>query len=507
MKLDKIANTRRNVRFGVSLKIYQIILPFVFRTIMVRTLGVEYLGLNSLFTSVLQVLNLAELGVGSAMVFSMYKPIADDDADTICALMQLYKLYYNIIGAVVLVIGLITTPVIPRLINDDVPDSMNIYVLYLMNLIATVLSYWLFAYKNSILMAHQRIDISNKVTIFTDTIKYGFQLLALYVFANYYYYVIAILITQVVNNIITAIIADKMYPEYKPRGNLSTGVKNEINRRIRDLFTSKFGGVVVNSADTIVISSFLGLTSLAVYQNYFYIINSVMAFVAIINSSVLAGIGNSIILNNNEENYRIFEKFVFIEMWILGVCVCCFLALIQPFMIMWMGEKLKLNMAIVILFCIYFIVYEYIMLMSVYKDAAGIWHEDRFRPLIAGIANLVLNILLVNLIELKGIILSTILSSAFISAPWITKNVFQCIFPKKNVLAFAKNLCLYLVAILTGSTLIGIVCNVVPESGIWYFVFRGILAVLISNIVLLLFFFKTSLFKESLEITRKMIKK
>lgn len=474
---------------------------------MVHTLGVEYLGLNSLFTSILQVLNLAELGVGSAMIFSMYKPIADDDTDSICALMRLYKIYYNIIGAVVLVAGLLITPFIPRLIHGNVPDSLNVYVLYLMNLVATVLSYWLLAYKNSILMAHQRIDISNKVTIVTDTVKYALQLVALYTFSNYYYYVIAILITQVMNNIFTAILADKMYPTYKPNGTLSKEVTNEINHRIRDLFTSKFGGVVVNSADTIVISSFLGLSMLAMYQNYFYIISSVMAFIAIVNNSVLAGIGNSIILKNNEENYRIFEKFVFIEMWILGICVCCFLALLQPFMIMWMGENLKLNMEMVVLFCIYFVVYEYIMLMSVYKDAAGIWHEDRFRPLIAGIANLVLNIIFVNLIELRGIILSTIISSAIISAPWITKNVFQCIFPKKSMYTFMKKLSLYSVAILTSAIIVGIVCNYIPENGVLNFVFRGGVAILGSNIVLLLFFFKAPLFKESFEVVRKMIRK
>ena len=201
MKIEKTKNASRNIIFGFTLKLYQLLLPFIMRTVIMYAIGVQYLGLNSLFTSILQVLNLAELGVGSAMVFSMYKPIAEDDSVTICALMKLYRLYYRIIGGIILVIGLILTPFVPYLIAGDVPANINIYVLYILNLLATVLTYWLFAYRNSILQAYQRTDIVSKVTICTDTIKYLLQIAALVVFRNYYYYVIAVLITQSLNNI------------------------------------------------------------------------------------------------------------------------------------------------------------------------------------------------------------------------------------------------------------------------------------------------------------------
>jgi len=175
MKIERTKNATRNIIFGILLKVYQMLVPFAMRTAMIYLLGVQYLGLNSLFASVLQVLNLAELGVGSAMVFSMYKPIAEDDTDTICALMRLYKIYYRVIGAVVLILGLILLPFIPKLISGDVPADINVYILYLMNLAATVLSYWLFAYKNSVLQAHQRVDVTSKVMLITETIKYGLQ--------------------------------------------------------------------------------------------------------------------------------------------------------------------------------------------------------------------------------------------------------------------------------------------------------------------------------------------
>ena len=178
-KLERTKNATRNIIFGVILKVYQIIVPFLMRTAMIYLMGVQYLGLNSLFTSILQVLNLAELGVGSAMIYSMYKPIAEDDNATICALMKLYKTYYRIIGLIIAVIGCALTPFIPKLISGDVPDNLNVYLLYLLNLGATVLSYWLYAYKNSILQAHQRVDIVSKVTLVTSTIQYSLQLLVL----------------------------------------------------------------------------------------------------------------------------------------------------------------------------------------------------------------------------------------------------------------------------------------------------------------------------------------
>ena len=165
MKIERTKNAARNIVFGVVLKLYQIFIPFLMRTAMIYFMGVQYLGLNSLFTSILQVLNLAELVVGSAMVFSMYKPIVEDDSKTICALMHLYRTYYNVIGVIIAVVSIVVTPFIPHLIKSDLPPELNVYVLYLLNLAATVLSYWLFAYKNALFQAHQRNDITSKITL------------------------------------------------------------------------------------------------------------------------------------------------------------------------------------------------------------------------------------------------------------------------------------------------------------------------------------------------------
>lgn len=408
------------------------------RTAMIYLMGVQYLGLNSLFTSALQVLNLAELGVGSAMVFSMYKPIAENDNTTICALMKLYRTYYRVIGLVIAVVGCALIPFIPRLIKSDVPADINIYILYLLNLGTTVLSYWLFAYKNSILQAHQRADVVSKVTLVTSTIQYGSQLFVLWAFHNYYLYVIVMLATQALTNIVTAVCADKLYPQFKPRGKVDKIQVQKINQRIRDLFTSRIGGVVYDSADTIVVSAFLGLTVLAVYQNYFFILNAITGFIAVVFAACTAGIGNSIVMESKEKNYQDLNKFAFIITWIAGFCSACLLCIYQPFMELWVGKDLILSFSAVVCFVIYFFVRQFNALFNLYKDASGMWHEDRLRPLIAALTNLVLNLILVKFIGIYGILLSTVLTILWLACRGCY-TIYSRLFLKRNICGISSD--------------------------------------------------------------------
>ena len=160
---SRTLNAKRNMLASLINRIVSMLLPFVTRTIFIYSLGSLYLGLNSIFSSVLSVLSLAELGVGTAMVYSMYKPIANGDAETVCALLNLYRKIYRIIGAVILVLGLAFTPFLPHIIKGAVPADINLYVLYFINLFSTVVSYFLFAYKNSLLTASQRMDVISHI--------------------------------------------------------------------------------------------------------------------------------------------------------------------------------------------------------------------------------------------------------------------------------------------------------------------------------------------------------
>lgn len=488
------------------LRLYQMIVPFLMRTVMLYVMGVQYLGLNSLFASIIQVLSLAELGVGSAMVFAMYKPIAQDDGQTICALMKLYRKYYRIIGSIIGVAGLLLTPLVPHLISGEVPAELNIYLLYLLNLAATVLTYWLFAYKNCLLQAHQRNDIISWVTTATYTLQWGAQLLVLVVFHNYYVYLMVALGTQVLNNVTSAIIVSRKYPQYKPTGSLDTETVRTINQKIKDLFTAKLGSVALKSSDTLVISAFLGLTVLAVYQNYFFIASSVISLIEIILSSMMAGLGNSYVLESREKNYRDLEKFTFLFLWLTGMCTCCFVGMYQPFMEIWVGKDLMLGMGEVLCFAGYFFVYTLNRLLSIYKDAAGLWHEDRFRPLITALTNLALNLLLVQFWGVYGVLLSTVISMVFVGMPWILRNLFTHFFEKQMLKKYLGQLFRY---VAVTALVAGLICLVCPRigGGLWVkLALCALVSVLLPNAVYLLLFYKHPQFRQSVQFAEQITK-
>lgn len=506
MKIERTRNATRNIIFGIISRIYQIVVPFIMRTLMIYFLGVQYLGLSSLFASILQVLNLAELGVGSAMVFSMYKPIAEDNPKEICALMWLYRLYYRIIGLVIAVIGCFLIPFIPKLINGSIPSDVNIYFLYILNLGATVLSYWLFAYKNCLFNAHQRIDILSKIKIYTDTIQYVLQVAALCIFKNYYIYLIVALATQALNNAVVAFVATKQYPEYRPFGKLEKSMVRSINKRIRDLFFSKVGTVVVNSADTIVISAFLGLTILAIYQNYFYILNSIKQFIAIILMACIAGIGNSIILESKEKIYEDFNELTFLLSWLTGFCTCCLLCLYQPFMRIWMGDELTLDFSAVICFCLYFYIYVISALFTTYKDAAGIWHQDRFRPIITAFVNLAMNLSVVKFWGIYGVLLSTVLSMLFIGIPWVLQNLFTYLFDRKYLITYLKKLLKYTVVSLFSCLVSLLICSLFEFDDYCNLIIGIIVCCIIPNVIFFVLFRKTREFSDAVQLIDRITK-
>ena len=506
MIIERTKNASRNILFGIILKLYQILVPFIMRTAMIYFMGIQYLGLNSLFAAILQVLNLAELGVGSAMVFSMYKPIVDDDKTRICALMRLYKLYYRGIGFVIAGVGIILTPIIPKLINGDTPAGINIYILYLLNLGVTVLSYWLLAYKNSILQAHQRTDVVSKVTLITNTVQYVLQFFVLWIFRNYYVYVMVMLATQVLTNVVTALVADRLYPNYRPEGKLNKEEIKGINQKIKDLFTSKIGYIIVNSTDTIIISAFLGLSVLAVYQNYYFILTAIAGFVTIVFQSVAAGIGNSLITDTKEKNFSDLNKLTFLISWIAGFCACCFLNLYQPFMEIWVGINFTLEFTAVISFVIYYYIYEINQLLNTYKDAGGIWHQDRFRPLVTAMVNLGMSLIMVQLWGIYGVILSTVLSMLFVGTPWILYNLFTTLFEKRQLSIYMRKLFFYVIISAVACVVSYFACSF-NNLGKWTtLIAKLVICVIVPNVIFLVVYHKLPEFKESMLLVDKMTK-
>ncbi|WP_026659654.1 lipopolysaccharide biosynthesis protein [Butyrivibrio sp. AC2005] len=506
MKFNRTKNATRNAFYGILLKLYGIIIPFIMRTVFIHFMGEQYLGLSSLFTSVLQVLNLAELGVGSAMVYSMYKPIAEDNTKKICALMKMYRTYYRIIGLVIAVAGLILTPFVPSLIKGDIPGELNIYVLYLLELSVTVLSYWLFAYRNCLFYAYQRSDINSKINIISNTVMYLIQLFVLIFVRNYYVYIIVSLLATVTKNIATGLLSIKRFPQYEPQGELSKSEKKDINKRIRDLFTSKIGSVVIGSADSIVISAFLGLKVLARYQNYSFIMNSIMGILTILYASCTAGIGNSLVVETREKNFNDLKKITFIFGWISTFCAVSFLCLYQPFMTLWMGEERLLPYSIVICLAAYFFIAEINQLLNLFKDAGGLWSKDKFRPLVTSLANLGMNLAMVRFWGLYGVILSTVLSMLFIGMPWLFYNLFTELFDKEDLLPLLKEIISFVFVLTISAFATYGLCELTNADGVIGILIRMVICVIVPNTILFICFRRTKEYEQALLLVNKVTK-
>lgn len=504
MRFARTKNTLRNIAFGSVNRLINIVLPFASRTVILYTMGTQYLGLSSLFTSILSFLSLTELGIGAAMVYSMYKPIAENDHATICALLSLYKKLYRIIGTVILLLGLSLMPFLKILVPEELPPDINLYLLYFIYLINAVLSYWLFAYKNALLQAYQRSDINSKIASVITVASYTVMLASLYLTRNYYAYVIWLPIFTVLTNILRLIFVNRNFPELAPEGEVSPELKKSIFRKTTALIGTKLNTVVLNAADNLVMSAFLGLTVIAMYGNYHYIMSSIIGFLGIAYSSMTAGLGNSLQTDSLDTNYRNFEKFSFINSWMVGWCTVCLVCLYQPFMRIWVGEGLMFPFYVVLEMGLYFYVYQIRKIPVVYKDAAGIWWEDRFRPYVCMIVNVVLNITLVQVIGISGIILSTVFS-LFVSIPWENYTIFRYVFHRSSKPYYGRMFLSALTMLLAGAVTLWL-CSLQGE-GIHAFLLKGCICLIVPNVIFAVLNCRRQEFREMMNMVKRILKR
>jgi O-antigen/teichoic acid export membrane protein len=504
MKFARTKNTLRNIAFGSLDRLINIVLPFASRTVILYVMGTKYLGLSSLFSSILSFLSLTELGIGAAMVYSMYKPIAENDHTTICALMNLYKKLYRIIGTVVLVLGLALMPFLKILVPEELPPDINLYLLYFIYLINAVLSYWLFAYKNALLQAYQRSDINSKIATIITFASYTVMLTSLFLTRNYYAYVIWLPIFTILTNVLRLVFVNRNFPGLEPAGEVPAELKKSIFKKTSALIGTKLNTVVLNAADNLVMSAFLGLTVIAMYGNYHYIMTSVIGFLGIAYSSMTAGLGNSLQTDSLEDNYRNFEKFSFINSWLVGWCTVCLVCLYQPFMRIWVGEELMFPFYVVLEMGLYFYIYQIRKIPVVYKDAAGIWWEDRFRPYVCMVVNVVLNIVLVQVIGISGIILSTVFS-LFVSIPWENYTIFKYVFHRGSKAYYGKMFLSAGTMLLAGAVTLWI-CSLLGDD-IPGFLLKGCICIIVPNAIFAALNCKRPEFGGMMNMVRRILKR
>lgn len=510
MKLERTKNSIRNMIWGVAQKTILTLGPFIVRTVLIHVLSAEYSGLNSLFSSILQILSLTELGFSNAIVYSMYKPVAEDDKEKVCALLNIYKKAYRYIGLVILTVGAAISPLLPKLINGTVPSDINLYILYYIYLFNTVISYFLFAYKTSLLSAYQREDIVSRNTLGVNILLYILQIISLHAFHNYYYYVIFIPVTTIILNLFNNRAVDQLFPDYKATGTISNEEREVLKKNLAGLMIGKIGGATRNTFDSIVISAYLGLTVVAMYNNYFYILNGVNTIIGVISTSITAGVGNKMASASKKENYQDFRKLHFMYMWIASWCTVCMLCLYQPFMKIWMGKDLMFPTTIVPLFCYYFFMMKQGDINSVYYQAAGLWWYGRWRSLIEATMNLTLNLILGYYYGVVGILLATIISFSVICV-YGSGIIYWQYFKEEKYWDFWKtNLKFVFTTAITGVATY-FICkkiNLLFSTNEWInLIINLLICIVIPNLIFLLILKSDEEFNPAIEFMKSMLKK
>lgn len=485
MDNNRTKNAKRNIIFGVFNKIVALGLPFVIRTIILWTLGADYLGLSSLFTSILQVLNMAELGFSSAIIFSLYKPMVENDEKKIRALLSLYRKIYKIIGFGILAVGIIIMPFVKYLIKEGYPQDINIYVLYFIYLINTVISYLFFAYKSVLLTVAQRQDVINNIDTILAIGKSVVQISILLLCKNYYLYIVWNPVFTFLYNIVIARITKKKFPQYYCEGNLEAEEVSNIVRQIKGLAVGKISLTARNSFDSIILAMFCGLIPLTIYGNYYYIFSAILGFVSVIVQALSAGVGNSIAVESVEKNYSDFKRINFYFSWLGSWFTICLVCLYQPFMYLWAGEDLSADFHTMILFCIYFYISQMGQARGVYATASGIWWEFRYLQIGEMFCNLGLNFALGYVWGMDGVLWATIITVFLFSIVGVGIQTFKYYFKRSSKEYFCVS-AVYAFITIVVAVITLYVCNYFSESKIEHLICRGIISAIIPNVCFLL---------------------
>ncbi|MBQ8196542.1 MAG: hypothetical protein IJZ73_00580 [Clostridia bacterium] len=493
----RVKNVKRNLIFNVLKFIAQLILQFALRTALIYKMGVDYVGLNGLFTNVFSFLNLAELGIGSAIVFSMYKPIAQGDIEKVKTLIAYYKKFYTIIACVIAVLGLIIMPFIRHLINGEVTVNVNLYILYAMYLVNTVIGYFS-AHKRSLLYAYQRNDIESKVKTICMFLMTAIQIAVVFIFKNYYVYFAITLVFTFVENLLIHVWASKLFPELLGKSQpLDTLTRKEITKNATALSMHKIGSVVVFSTDNIIISSLLGLTVLGVYSNYYLIITSLTSVFLLLSSALPGSIGNLIASTSKEYVYERFERVNFIFTLLTVFSTVCLLVLFQPFIKIWTpGEEMLLNYSTVILICISFFVTKMRMGVLAFIDGAGLFYQNRFIPLIEAGVNIVVSIVLGLHMGLDGVIIGTIVSS-LVAPVWSAPHVLYKYYFKKSVWLYFKQYFMDVLITIAVAFLCHAVCSYIPDGTIGNLILKFAVCIVVAILLIAIVYAPTRTFKET----------
>ncbi len=488
-------NSLKNAIVAFVMNIVTILIGFVSQKIFLNILGTEYLGINGLFSNIVSMLGIVELGIGSAIIYNLYKPIAEKNIEQIKSLMLFYKTSYRFIAVIISMLGLLIIPFLGMIVGETtINENINvIYILFLMDIIAS----YLLAYKRSILYANQKSYIINIVHILYLLIMNITQIFILYTTKNYILYLIIKIICRILENIVITIIASKKYKYIKEKNvtKLEKNVRKDIFTKVKGLVYHKIGNFVVLGTDNIIISSFLGVTTVGLYSNYNLIIQALINLFSQVFSSITASVGNLLVEENTSKSYTIYKNELFLNSWIYAFASAGLLCIIEPFIKVWIGEQFILPFGVLVTLVVNFYFSGMRGTNGTFKEAAGIFYEDRHMPILESITNIVASIILVNIFGLAGVFMGTIISNFVLLFYGYPKYTYKPLF-KRTYKQYINDYIPYIfVAGISVFVTYLIVSRVNVNNDILQIIVNLILVFIIPNVIHVIVFHRTEEFK------------
>ena len=494
--MGRTKQAAKNITFGYVGQLATALMSFILRTIFIYRLSKNLLGINDLYSNILSLLSMAELGIGTALNFSLYAPVARKDTEKVKSYMQMYRKAYHTIAIVIAVIGLAITPFLKYLVKKPgeitVRDMTLYYLIFLFNTVST----YFVSYKYSLVNAEQKNYIQTNINTITKIITIFFQVIILLVIPNLYLYLLADAVVQLIQKLFVNSYLNKLYP-YLTSTNIVPLLKeerDEVWRKTKALVLHKVGDVARLQTDLLIISSFIEVGMTAVVGNYTMVTNTIANFVNIIFNSVISGFGNLIVTESKEKQFKTFKVYRFFASWVYGFSACGFFVLLQPLIYLWLvkrrGPEWMLGSLAVYLFLTDYYFKGDRIVLSNYKTAAGVFEQDKYLALIQGFVNLVLSIVLVQKIGLAGIYVGTVVSGliANITKPII---IYRVCFDKSSLSYFADSAKYIITEVLTVLALYFVGTLVMKEITILTFALMIVIVTLAFNGVFWIIFHKT----------------
>ena len=408
MSQSRVENSMRNSLVGMISYSLTSVITFVSRAIFIRELGVEYLGVSGLYSNILSVLALSDLGIYTVMVFSLYKPVAEGDTQRIASMMKYYQRLYLLIAGVVLLLGLACIPLLPFVVNNSGLSQQELVLYYVLILANSMCSY-LAITKSTLIRADQKMRIIQGVQMATSLCMHLVQIAILIWLHNYTVYLCMPIIFTLFNNVILTLIANRKYPYLKTQGAIPVDkeIKKNIASNLKATFLYKMGATIINSTDNILISVLLGTLVVGYYNNYYTVITVVNAVITIFITSISASIGNYNATKSSFEKFKLFRMLLMGFYGVASFAAACYVAIFNDFMRIWIGEAFLLDDGFLLALVFNVTVACVSNPLWMTRESSGVFQSVRYVMLGAAAINVVLSIVLARVCGLSGIILAT----------------------------------------------------------------------------------------------------